>query len=99
VIISRFIAEVLPGDFTLKSAGFLGGKHVLTTKDLSLLGEAGELLPNQPVTITEHQQMFFNIAIGNPQYVVTQPGGRMLEMVRGGADDIVHVITYDRTYR
>lgn len=89
---SSLVGEFAPGEYTMKSAGFLGGKLVLSTGELSLLGENDELSRDLPVTVVRVTQFFFGIRVGRDEYIVTQPGGRMLEMIKGTADDIVHVI-------
>ena len=91
MIKTEHIGEFAAGDYSLKSAGLLGGKHVLAAGDLSLIGESDELDRDKPLTIVKVVESHFGHR-RRPLYLAIQPGGCALEMIEGTANDIVDII-------
>jgi len=91
LIKTEHVGEFAAGGYTLKSAGFLGGMHVLEAGDLSLLGESDELDRDKPLTIIKVVKSRFGHR-GRPLYLAIQPGGCALEMTEGTADDVIDII-------
>jgi len=91
MIKTEHVGEYAVGDYTLKSAGLLGGKHVLEAGDLSLIGESDELDRNKPLTIVKMVERRF-VRHKRPLYLAIQPGGCALEMTEGTADDVIDII-------
>lgn len=90
MIKTEHVGEFAPGEYTLKSAGFLGGSHVLTTSDLSLVGESDTLDRDKPLTIIKVIERRLGRP-GRPLYLAIQPGGCVLEMAEGTENSIVEV--------
>ena len=99
MVYTEHIGEFAAGEYTLKSAGFLGGMHVLVVGELSLIGQAGTLSRDEPLTLVKlTERRVLGVYQPKPVFLAIQPGGRLLEMVEGTADDIVEVLRREPAY-
>ena len=95
------------GEYTIKSDGFMGSKHVLFAhtgpgwiSQKSFLGDDDLRRKGGPIIVIMIQRWFhlwsFDFKLGKPEYIMVQDGNSAVSMIEGTGADIKYIIMTDR---